>query len=637
MAAPIIDRLIGWISPQAALSRHFARQRLQRAYEAASPRDSWRPRRAGASANADHQADASALRSKARALVQNVPYMRAGLDALVSYTVGTGILPRSTSQQQGQRLNDLFAAWSKVCDAGGLLDFHGLVAAAYRAMEQDGEVLVRLRTRRPEDGLPVPLQLQLLEIDWLDTTRTVAESGSLSTVVNGIEYGPRGQVEAYYLWDQHPGDTTLKRGLRTQSTRVPASSIIHLFSPDRPGQGRGFTRFAPVIARVRDLQLYEDAELARKNQEARLGVIYTGDASELENPALGAAPNPAQAKQTGDLGELPSGSILGLPAGGNITVVEPKAAPGYVEYVKHQLHIIAAGIGVPYEMLTGDMREVNFSSARVRLLQFRQAVEQMRWLLLIPKLIEPIWRAFVDAAYLAQLIQRREDYAVDYSAPKWDYVNPEQDVKADLLEVSAGLCSLSEKLRQRGYKPDDVFDEMQQDFQKLRDRDLLDILMFLQKGTTMDAAAASEERAASARAREATDAALERIASDVRAMMGRTTEVNVHNAPPAVSVTNEVPLPEVRIDNHVPASTVDVHVQPTPVTVEAPNVRVEAPSVTVEAPQVTLAPQIDVAAPVVHVSTPARKTEGTVVRDAAGRIVSTTTVETDITPQRGPQ
>ena len=49
----IIDRIIGYVNPHAGIARHFARRQLQRAYEAASPRDTWRPRRAGASANAD--------------------------------------------------------------------------------------------------------------------------------------------------------------------------------------------------------------------------------------------------------------------------------------------------------------------------------------------------------------------------------------------------------------------------------------------------------------------------------------------------------------------------------------------------------------------------------------------------------
>lgn len=618
MATNPVDRFIGWLNPHAGLARHFARQRLQRAYEAASPRDTWKPRRSGASANADHQADASILRSKARALVQNVPYMRAGLDALVSYTVGTGILPRSTSATQGDVLNTLFALWAPVCDADGRLDFAGIEAAAYRAMEQDGEVLIRLRTRRDSDGLPVPLQLQLLEIDWLDTLRTTAD-GSSNQVVNGIEYDVLGRVVAYYLWDQHPGDTTLKRGLRLQSRRVPAASIIHLFAPERPGQGRGFTRFAPVIARVRDLQLYEDAELARKNQEARLSVLYSGDAAELENPASGSAANPGDVRTTGDLGELPSGSIIGVPAGGTMTVVEPKVAAGHVEYVKHQLHVIAAGIGVPYEMLTGDVREVNFSSARTRMLVFRTAVEQMRWVTLIPRLVAAVWRSFVDAAYLGGKIART-DYAVDYAAPKWDYVNPKDDAEADALEIANGLSTLSEKLRQRGYKPEDVFDEMQRDFDGLKARGLLDILCFLQKGSTIGQAEAVAGKQAEGAARGA-------------------PVTQVHNHLPAQTVNNTVPMPEQRIEHHthvsapevhnriennLPAPEVHNHVEPTPVTVEN---RVEGGTVHVTN---AVAPTPVHVENNVSVTTPPRKTEGTVERDAQGRLLRTTTIETDI-------
>ena len=478
--ANIIDRIVGFVSPQAGIARHFARQRLARAYEAASPRDTWRPRRAGASANVDHMADASMLRAKSRALVQNVPYIQAGFDGLVSATIGTGIMPRAVGRE-ADVINKLFEDWSKVCDADGRLDYYGMQAAAYEAMEQDGEVLIRLRPRRPSDGLPVPLQLQLLEIDWLDSSRTGVVDGN--DVVNGIEYNALGAVSAYWLWPQHPGDSTRLRGKQSQSQRVPAENIIHLFNPKRPGQGRGFPRLGPVIARVRDLQLYEDAELARKNNETRLSVLVSGDAASLANPAIfgdGADPL-ARAKQTGDLGELASGDIMEMPAGATITVVDPKAAPGYVDYVKFQLHLIASGFGVPYEMMTGDMNEVNFSSARVRLLDFRRSVTKVQSLVVIPKLLDPIHRAFVNAAFLSGAIRGR-DTAVRYSPPKWDYVNPEQDVKADLAEIGAGLCSLSEKLRQRGYNPPDVFAELKSDFDTLKSMGILDTMLFMQKG-----------------------------------------------------------------------------------------------------------------------------------------------------------
>jgi lambda family phage portal protein len=484
MMANILDRLIGWANPHAGLARHYARRHLKRAYEAASPRDPWRPRRAGASANADHQADGKTLRVKARALVQNVPYIQASLRGLVAATIGTGIAPRATGAEK-DKLNKLFQDWSKVCDADGRFDYHGMIKAAYSAMEQDGEVLIRLRPRRPSDGLPVPLQLQLLEIDWLDSTRMGGFNGN--TIINGIEYDVLGAVTAYWLWDQHPGDTALIRGRKIQSTRVPAQNIIHLFNPERPGQGRGFSRFAPVIARTRDMQLYEDAELARKNLESRLSVLASGDTTTMDNPAAAAGSGSTGPGGMRDLGELGGGTIFGMPAGLNFTVVEPKAAPGLVEYLKFNIHIIAAAIGVPYEVATGDMSEVNFSSARVRLLNFRREVEQMQWLVLIPKLLAPIHTAFVEAAHLSGAIRGR-DTAVDFSPPKWDYVNPEQEVKADLAEIGAGLASPSEKLRQRGYDPETVFNELAADIKRFKDLGILDVLLFMQRGNQPTAA-----------------------------------------------------------------------------------------------------------------------------------------------------
>ena len=143
--ANLFDRLIGVFNPVAGLRRHTARELLQRAYEGASRRDGWKPKRAGASANTDHAMDANELRVRARALVQNVPYIARGLGSLVANVIGTGIVPRSLNQQAA-KIDAIWDEWAKVADADGRLDLYGLQAAAYRAMEQDGEVLIRLRT-----------------------------------------------------------------------------------------------------------------------------------------------------------------------------------------------------------------------------------------------------------------------------------------------------------------------------------------------------------------------------------------------------------------------------------------------------------------------------------------------------------
>ncbi|NMG56518.1 phage portal protein [Aromatoleum aromaticum] len=481
----LLDKAIGVVWPARALRRVIARQALgkavSRAHEGASLKDGWIPRRSGASPNADHAADAPMLRHRARSLVQNNPYARKALDSLVANVVGEGIVPESRAKRDADRktLDALWAEWIGQCDADGSADFHGLVARAYRAMEQDGEVLVRLRVRRPDDGLAVPLQIQLLEIDYLDSTKAAAKSQAGGPIISGIEFDLVGRRAAYWLFDSHPGDAASIGGrLSSTSRRIPAESVIHLFAPDRPGQARGITRFAAVIARMRDLAIYEDAELARKQNEALLSVIVSGDGADFAVPGAGESPGAAQdrAALLGNLGSLAPGAVLAT-NGQNVTIAQPAAAGGYGEYVRTQLYALAAGLGVTYEMLTGDLSLVNFSSARVGLLEFRRAAAQRQWHVLVPRLLTPIWQAFVAAAALDGKL-RTADAAVEWTTPKWAYVNPQQDVKADAMEIQSGMSSLSEKLRQRGYQPERVFAELGDDFAQLKSSGALDLLTF---------------------------------------------------------------------------------------------------------------------------------------------------------------
>jgi lambda family phage portal protein len=491
----IFDRLVGYFSPGAAVRRTVARTVLQRAYAGASPRDGWRPARPGASANTDHQMDAAALRVRARALVQNSPYIAAAIEALESYTIGTGISPRSLeSADRAQRIDSLWDRWTKEADADGLGDFHSLMARAYRAMEVDGEVLIRIRPRTAADGLSVPMQLQLLEIDWLDSSKNGNHEGR--KVINGVAYSAIGRVDGYYLYDEHPGElltdgyargNTIRRGL---SRFVPATRVIHLYRPERPGQGRGFSRLAPVITRVRDLELYMDAEAARKNLESRLGFVASGDLAQLQSMPEGGLTEPPS---SGNLGQLASGGITAVPAGMNLTAIEPKAVPGFTEYVSQELHLIASGIGVPYESMTGDMSGVNFSSARIRRMDFKKSVEKTQWLLLIPQLLQRVRAEWYEFAALAGALPRGP-WRDDWSTPKWEYVNPQQDVAADAAEIAAGLSSFSEKLRQRGYKPDLVFGELKSDLDRLQKDGVYPLLLALKSGNAqaaMDAAGTS--------------------------------------------------------------------------------------------------------------------------------------------------
>ena len=472
-----LDRTIGWISPRAGLRRANAREMLGRAYEGASRADGWRPRRPGASARADYLADARELRHRARSLASNVPLIAQAVNVMVSCAIGTGIVPRWVNDRDGvtaKRWN----AWVRLADYDGLLDFYGLQGKAWCAMKVDGEVLARLRERRVGPAV-VPLQIQLLEIDWLDVERNEVRGGN--EVIAGIEYDRRGERAAYWLFDRHPGDVGLRATLR-ESQRVPAEEIIHLFNPARPGQQAGISALAPVIPTVRDLQVYEDAEQARKNLEARMGAIGEWDESLVDMASMTESiktPVPGSGPSVLDLGELSGGGIIGLPPGmRNPTFIQPTAAPGYVDYVKHKQKIICAGVGVPYEFATGDMSEVNFSSSRVRTNQYKRDVEREQWTLAVPMFCNRIATRWMSLAELAGAPVPPGVYP-DWTTPKWASVNPVQDVAADLSEIKGGLSSISEKIRQRGYDPELVFGELKTDLERLAQDGTLPLLAAL--------------------------------------------------------------------------------------------------------------------------------------------------------------
>jgi lambda family phage portal protein len=140
------------------------------------------------------------LRVKSRDLVRRNAWAGNAVDAFVTNCVGTGIKPQSTATDDGFReaVHALWWDWCDEADAAGITDFYGLQTLACRAMMEGGECFVRLRPRRPEDGLSVPLQLQILEAEHVPLTlNTTLPSGNV--IRAGIEFDRLGRRVAYHV------------------------------------------------------------------------------------------------------------------------------------------------------------------------------------------------------------------------------------------------------------------------------------------------------------------------------------------------------------------------------------------------------------------------------------------------------
>ena len=424
------------------------------------------------------------LRIKSRDLVRRNAWAQAALDAFVANAVGTGIKPQSLSDDEQFKadVQALWRDWTEEADAAGQTDFYGLQALACRSMLEGGECLIRLRPRRVEDGLAVPLQLQLLESEHLPIhLNTDLPSGN--AVRSGIEFDALGRRVAYHLYRSHPEDGRLapmsgQGGMET--VRVDAREVIHLYRVLRPGQIRGEPWLSRALVKLNELDQYDDAELVRKKTAAMFAGFVTRQNPEDNLMGEGAADANGIA-----LAGLEPGTLQILEPGEDIKFSDPADVGGsYSDFLRNQFRAVAAAIGVTYEQLTGDLTGVNYSSIRAGLLEFRRRCEMVQHSVLVHQLCRPVWAAWLKQAVLAGAIEapgfarggaakRRQYLQVKWIPQGWQWVDPEKEFKAMLLAIRAGLMSRSEAISAFGYDAEDVDREIAADNQRADDLGLI--------------------------------------------------------------------------------------------------------------------------------------------------------------------
>lgn len=408
------------------------------------------------------------LRSRSRAAVRNDPYAFNVIDKRVSNLIGTGINPRPKTDDPALRklLQDLWEDWVDEADADELTDFYGQQALIARTVETSGECFVRLRPRSPDNGLAVPLQLQCLAPEFVPHDKFEV-TGSGNIIRAGIEFTPAGQRAAYWMYRCHPRDASGLNSGYNQVVRVPASQVLHIFEPIEPGQLRGVPRLAPVLKRLRSLDNYDDAVLFRQE----VANLFAGFISRPA-PDTGQVPRDPVTGQllTTDVDgftpmvALEPGTMQELGPGEQVEFSKPPdAGNNYPDFMRQQLMAAAAGTGTPYEILTGDMREINDRALRVVLNEFRRRLEQLQFSVYVHQLCRPVRAAWMDMAVLSGALRlpdyaaRRREYLRTRWVPQgWAYIQPVQDVQARQMEVNAGFASRSEMVLRTGYDAETV-------------------------------------------------------------------------------------------------------------------------------------------------------------------------------------
>jgi len=474
-----LDRTIGFFSPRSLLKRKRAKiynEFLKRKYEGADGgrrTSTWKT--ASNSANAEITAALVKMRDRARDLVRNNPYAGKAIGVITDNVVGKGVRTqikidtnRKISVKEA-RLNEIWKAWAetKNCDYESQLTFLGLQDLAMREVVESGEVFVRRRftRRRKVIGkmgklveIP-PIELQLLEGDFLSVSRT-GRLNNGNRIRQGIEFNKQGKRVAYHFYQNHPGSNDLDFGSTFSTVRVPASEVLHLYRLDRAGQMRGMTWFDKVILRLRNFDLYEDAQLMRQ-QCASMFTAFVHDLEGMDEDA-----ETAEEQALGE--KMEPGIIEILPPGKDVKFASPPGAENYGEYTTKVLQAIASGLGITYNQLTGDLSEVNFSSGRMGLIEVHRSFDKWQSNILINQLIDPTFEWFREGVEL--LGENMLGVWAVHTPPRREMIDPVKETQAMKTQVRSGFKTQSQAIRELGRDPDLHYAEIEQDNKTLDDK-----------------------------------------------------------------------------------------------------------------------------------------------------------------------
>lgn len=436
------------------------------------------------SVNSDLDAALPILRARARHLAANNEHGRRFLSLVAANVVGRQNpklqvrafrdardpnTPTTLDKAANDTIEGHWERWARRCDiAGRHNSLYSLLRTAVKGVARDGEAVIRVvRDRR----LPYGMALQLLEADRLDDALNQSlDNGNV--IRQGVELDTTLRPVAYWLKTAHPGENYPTQQNRHE--RVPARDVHHLFTPERAEQVRGITWFHAVIVRGSTIHRFEEAAVIAAE-------VGASKVAALERSEDAADLGPGAGMADGISAGLPqikveAGEMFELPPGYKLNSWDPDYPHANFEsFLKACLRGLAAGLDVAAHNLTGDMTDVNYSSARIA-----ELAERESWMILqdwlIGAFVQPLYEDWLGLNLLSGNItfplsgkaipaDRFEKFraASRFQGRRWAWVDPAKEADANATLLETGLTSRTRLAAEQGEEFEDILDELAQE------------------------------------------------------------------------------------------------------------------------------------------------------------------------------
>ncbi len=391
----------------------------------------------GLSANSANSAEVRRiLRNRSRYEVANNSYARGIVLTLAHDVVGTG--PRlqmlTADAEANRRIEQEFSRWAKAIGLAASLRTMRMARAA------DGEAFAVL-TSNARLATDIQLDLRLVEADQVCTPDLDTRSAN---AVDGIVFDGAGNPVEYHILRRHPGDSS--SGLNREYDRLPASSVIHWYRCDRPGQARGIPDIMPALPLFAQLRRFTLAVLAAAETAADFaGILYT------DAPANGEA----DAAEPFEPIELEKRALVTMPGGWKMSQMQAEQpATTYAEFKHEILNEIARCLNMPFNVAAGNSSGYNYASGRLDHQTYFKAirVEQAHVECVVLDRILAAW--FDEAVLIPGLLPAGLGPIVDWPHQWfWDgheHVDPAKEATAQATRLANHTTTLADEYARRG-------------------------------------------------------------------------------------------------------------------------------------------------------------------------------------------
>jgi len=357
---------------------------------------SWNP--VTKSADAELLPDMQQMVGRAHDMTRNMPLAAGGAQIHVDNIIGAGLRLSAKPDYKALGLTSEWASeWSRITeakfrawaddpdcyvDAGRRQTFGAMQVTAYHQLLGPGEMFGAAEWL-PDRGSKYATAIQLIDPARLSNPNGMQDTATLRA---GVEMDRYAAAHHYHIRGALQSDGRLAGSDVYQWQRVARETdwgrqqVLHLFEQKRPGQTRGITGLATVIADSFKLKKLQGVTMDAATMNAMYAAILKTDM------------NYAQAAETlgaDDVGEYVGGVMnagkdfygdRGVRIDGKqVTRLMPgddlyfnsmnHPGPNFGEFEKSFLRNLAAGYNLTYEQLARDYTQTNYSGARAGLME----------------------------------------------------------------------------------------------------------------------------------------------------------------------------------------------------------------------------------------------------------------------------